>query len=361
MINFNESNRIDLGASGNNPYICSSYCILNDRIILSLYEPVSKKGKIAAYSIDSNGTLIEVASSEVYPSGPYNIAHTDGIFTNGTYIFQCLTTTEVSGNKYTLVWGFSDDAFIYPTVITNLIHGSHQGMAFVAGSDYIYTYSTENHPSPNQLVLYTFSGSAWIYIASSNKFTPGFPLFTIYNRVMGVMYPDEYGQNYYDTFSGVYDPKYGIQTNNYYGGYAANRPWLIDSIYWSLMNNEVKYYDYSSDWYYSSHTFEPLLPEGRAYHSSEDNTFSICAENGLYVYQAEGPYKFFGLYEPTKIFYFHFKLEKFDIILDNDLVGGRYQMKSGRFVYSPNIAVKFYARHTRGNNPLPVLFVDTSE
>ena len=115
MINFNESNRINLGNSGSGPYICSSYCILNERLILSLYEPISKKGKIAAFSINSNGTFTEVASSEVYP---YVIAHTDGVFTDDTYIYQCLTTEESSNNRYTLA---DDDAGVsyYVNYINN--------------------------------------------------------------------------------------------------------------------------------------------------------------------------------------------------------------------------------------------------
>lgn len=357
MFNFNESSRINLGTSGSGPYICSSYCILNDRLILSLYEPNSKKGKIAAYSISSSGTFTEVASSEVYPSGPYNIAHTDGIFTDGTYIYQCLTTEEVSNNKYTLAWGFSGDTFIYPTVITNYIHGSHQQMVFSFGSDYIFTYSTESYSSPNRLVVCKFNGSAWNIIASTDEVTLGYPLFSIYDRVTGIR--EDYGS--YLSVTVTYDEDYGLQTDDYYGGYVPNRPWLIESLSWNLLNNSVKVYDYDDEYFYNQHTFVPALPGGLAYHSPQDNVFTICTVNGLYGYEAENPYRTYGVYEPSKSFYFNFKFGKFDIILDNDLVGGRYQMKSGRFTYCPDFNTKFYARHTYGNNPLTVLFVDTSK
>lgn len=356
MINFNESSRINLGASGSNPYICSSYCILNDRLILSLYEPISKKGKISAYSINSSGVFTEVGSSEIYPSGPFNITHTDGVFTDGTYIYQCFTTDESSNNKYTLAWGFFGGAFIYPPVITNYIHGSHQQMVFTFGSDYIFTYSTESYSSPNQLVVCKFNGAAWVIIASTNSITPGYPLFSIYDRVIGVQ--EYYG---YQNVVVTYDEDQGLQTDETDYGYAPNRPWLIESFYWNLLNNQIRTYDYEDEGFYNQHTFVPALPVGLVYHSPEDNTFSISTVNGLYYYEAENPFRFYGVYDPTKSFYFNFKFGRFDIILDNDVVSGRYQMKSGRFIYSPNFTTKFYARHTYGNNPLTVLFVDTSK
>lgn len=357
MINFNESSRINLGASGSNPYICSSYCILNDRLILSLYEPISKKGKISAYSINSSGVFTEVGSSEIYPSGPFNITHTDGVFTDGTYIYQCFTTDESSNNKYTLAWGFFGGAFIYPPVITNYIHGSHQQMVFTFGSDYIFTYSTESYSSPNQLVVCKFNGIAWTIIASTDQVTSGYSLFCIYDRVMGIL-------EYYGSYINIiitYDEDYGLQINYNFYGYAPNRPWLIESLYWNLLNNQVNTYDYGSGYFYNQHTFVPALPEGLVYHSTRDNMFSVSTVNGLYCYESENPYRAYGAYEPTKSFYFHFKFEKFDIILDNDLVSGRYQMKSGSFIYCPDFNAKFYARNTYGNNPLTVLFVDTSK
>lgn len=351
MINFNESNRINLGNSGSGPYICSSYCILNERLILSLYEPISKKGKIAAFSINSNGTFTEVASSEVYP---YVIAHTDGVFTDDTYIYQCLTTEESSNNRYTLAWGFSGDAFIYPSVVTKNIHSPHGQMVF--GDGYIFSYSTESYSSPDVLVACKFAGSTWVFSYSTNEITVGYPLFYVPGAVIGIRYqnPD------YGYFKAILDADLGFTVSAMYLNYYPNKSYLIESLYWNLVNDSVV--TRSSPYYFDSalHTYDPVLPEGRAYHSPEDNILSICTSNGLYYYESDNNYKLYGVYEPTKSFYFNFRFGNFDIILDNDLIDGNYQMKSGKFVYCPDYTVDFYTKDTRGNTPLTAWFVDTT-
>lgn len=354
MVNFNELSRLSLGHSGLGPYRCSSYCVLNDRLFLSLFEPLSKKGKIVVLSVNNSGQLSIVDSSEIYPSGPFNIAHTDGIFTDGSYVYQCLTTdeAEVIGNKRTLAWGFSGDTLVYPTVIVNTIHSGHGQMTF--GDGYIFTYTTVSHPYPNVIGSFTFNGTAWAFKNLDPVLTPGYPLFFSRGRVLGVK-----GGGYLDFLWTEYDSDLGFGDPYSIGEWLPGKPLIIHSRYWNLIDNTVMTLELGLE---GKHTYDPGLPNGVDwYYSEKDNSLSVCTTNGLYYYETEDPYKFFGIYEPTKSFQFHFKFESYDILLDNDMVSGEHQIKSGKIIYYKDYTANFYSVATIGNNPLTTFFADTSD
>ena len=359
MINFIEYDRVGLGNSGVGPYMCSSYCFLNNRLILSLYEPNYKKGKVVSLSIDSSGSLSIVDSSEVYPSGPNIIVQTDGIFTDGTYIYQCLTTDEGDPNKYTLAWGYSGDAFVYPSVTTKAIHGPHGHIAF--GDGYIFSTATTDAPfyNPNLVVASKFDGVTWTYpfICQFDYYSllGGYPLFYREGCLIGAadLSGPRASAAYFDDILGF--------TNTRQIGWEYAPPmihYIIESQDWCLINNSITKLGYSFG--PLLHEFDPGLPDGRAYHSVEDNILSISTTAGLYCYESGNAYRTYGIYEPTKSFYFHLKFGNFDIIMDNDLVSNEYQIKSGKLFYHPDYTTSFYARPVIGNNPLTVSFTDLS-
>ena len=359
MVDFTEKSTLSLGNSGSGPKVVTGYCFHDNYIVLNMKEPNAGKCYLKVISVDGNGLMTSVSDLDYTPPVPVEV--TGGIVSDGTYLYHCIAYPDPAGNRRTIISSMSGGV---PTTLsyTTAAFAYHGQMAI--GPGYLFSGGTDSSPAYNwgkvvAIPLYNSEyTTSFVCTRVRSELVNGFPLFFFNRRICGARYYDSSG--HYCPLSLPFDYEYGFDyrkfgDDDYEFTSSELEKMLLVNKNWCLYNSSIYTYLYG----YNSlvHEYDPPLPDGSPYFTPE-NILTICSTSGLHYYEAVGEYIKFGVYEPTKEFFYYFKLGNYEFFINNDIISGEYHIKCGNFYYYRDFTPGLYGRPTAGNNPLTTSFIN---